>query len=91
MNPEDSFDYQTIDMHPAQQNRFVWLYMEADYMQWIDWAISVGIEDKVVESISSYPDYLNQRHEDDIDAHTWGVPLNGYLIFYGILVRKVKL
>ena len=40
MNPEDSFDYQTIDMDPAQQNRFVWLYMEADYMQWIDWAIS---------------------------------------------------
>ena len=68
MNPEDSFDYQTIDMDPAQQNRFVWLYMEADYMQWIDWAISAGIEDKVVEFISSYPDYLNQRHEDDIDA-----------------------
>ena len=37
-------------------------------MQWIDWAISAGIEDKVVEFISSYPDYLNQRHEDDIDA-----------------------
>ena len=68
MNPEDSFDYQTIDMDPAQQNRFVWLYMEADYMQWIDWAISAGIEDKVVEFISSYPDYLNQRHEDDIYA-----------------------
>ncbi len=60
--------HQTIDMDPAQQNRFVWLYMEADYMQWIDWAISAGIEDKVVEFISSYPDYLNQRHEDDIDA-----------------------
>lgn len=30
MNPEDSFDYQTIDMDPAQQNRFVWLYMNAD-------------------------------------------------------------
>lgn len=68
MNPEDSFDYQTIDMDPAQQNRFVWLYMHADYMQWIDWAISAGIEDKVIEFISSYPEYLNQRHEDDIDA-----------------------
>ena len=31
MNPEDSFDYQTIDMDPAQQNRFVWLYMEVDF------------------------------------------------------------
>jgi len=68
MNPEDSFDYQTIDMDPAQQNRFVWLYMNADYMQWIDWAIGTGIEEKVIEFISSYPEYLNQRHEDDIDA-----------------------
>ena len=57
-----------IDMDPAQQNRFVWLYMNADYMQWIDWAISAGIEEKVIEFISSYPEYLNQRHEDDIDA-----------------------
>ena len=68
MNPEDSFDYQTIDMDPAQQNRFVWLYMNADYMQWIDWAIGASIEEKVIEFISSYPEYLNQRHEDDIDA-----------------------
>ncbi|MBK7921403.1 MAG: AAA family ATPase [Veillonella sp.] len=68
MNPEDSYDYQTIDMDPAQQNRFVWLYMNADYMQWIDWAVSADIESKVVEFISTYPDYLNQRHEDDIDA-----------------------
>jgi len=56
------------DMDPAQQNRFVWLYMNADYMQWIDWAIGAGIEEKVIEFISSYPEYLNQRHEDDIDA-----------------------
>ncbi len=33
-------------MDPAQQNRFVWLYMNADYMQWIDWAIGAGIEEK---------------------------------------------
>ena len=33
-----------------------------------DWAISAGIEEKVIEFISSYPEYLNQRHEDDIDA-----------------------
>ena len=58
MNPEDSFDYQTIDMDPAQQNRFVWLYMNADYMQWIDWAISAGIEEKVIEFISSYPESI---------------------------------
>ena len=42
--------------------------MNPDYMQWIDWAISAGIEEKVIEFISSYPEYLNQRHEDDIDA-----------------------
>lgn len=68
MNPEDSYDYQTVDMDPAQQNRFVWLNMHADYMQWIDWAMESGIDTKVVEFISTYPDYLHQRHEDDIDA-----------------------
>lgn len=68
MNPEDSYNYQIIDMDPAQQNRFVWLYMEVDYLQWIDWAITNHIDSKVIEFISAFPDYLNQRHEDDIDA-----------------------
>lgn len=72
MNPSSKygsdFDYQVVDMDAAQENRFVWLYMEPDYNQWIDWAIEAGIEQKVVEFISTFPDYLHKINEDDLRA-----------------------
>ena len=68
MNPENEFEYQTVDMDSAQKNRFVWLYMEADYMQWLDWAMEAGIEPKLIEFISTYPEYLYQHEEGGIDA-----------------------
>lgn len=72
MNPSSKygsdFDYQVVDMDAAQENRFVWLYMEPDYNQWIDWAIESGIEPKVIEFISTFPDYLHKINEDDIRA-----------------------
>lgn len=72
MNPSgkygSDFDYQVVDMDAAQENRFVWLYMEPDYMQWIDWAIDTGIEKKVIEFISTFPDYLKKTNEEDVSA-----------------------
>ncbi|MGN0948787.1 MAG: AAA family ATPase [Megasphaera sp.] len=68
MNPSDSYDYEVVEMDAAQQNRFVWLYMEADYLQWLDWAASAGIEEKVMEFISTFPEYLDKTNEDDINA-----------------------
>ncbi|MCO5385136.1 ATP-binding protein [Desulfosporosinus sp.] len=72
MNPSSKygsdFDYQVVDMDAAQENRFVWLSMEPDYNQWIDWAIEAGIEQKVVEFISTFPDYLHKINEDDLSA-----------------------
>lgn len=72
MNPSSKyggdFDYQVVDMDVAQENRFVWLHMEPDYMQWLDWAIDAGIEQKVIEFISTYPEYLHKNNEDDIRA-----------------------
>lgn len=72
MNPSSKygadFDYQVVDMDAAQENRFVWLYMEPDYNQWLDWAINAGIEQKVIEFISTFPDYLHKLNEDDIRA-----------------------
>lgn len=72
MNPSSKygsdFDYQVIDMDAAQENRFVWLYMEPDYIQWLDWAIEAGIEQKVIEFISTFPEYLHKINEDDIRA-----------------------
>ncbi|WP_088226826.1 ATP-binding protein [Desulfosporosinus sp. FKB] len=72
MNPSSKygsdFDYQVVDMDAAQENRFVWLNMEPDYNQWIDWALEAGIEQKVIEFISTFPDYLHKVNEDDIRA-----------------------
>ena len=72
MNPSNKygsdFDYQVVDMDAAQENRFVWLFMEPDYHQWITWAIEAGIEQKVIEFISVFPEYLHKINEDDLRA-----------------------
>ena len=72
MNPSSKygsdFDYQVVDMDAAQENRFVWLHMEPDYLQGLDWAMDAGIEQKVIEFISTFPEYLHHINEDDIRA-----------------------
>lgn len=72
MNPSSKygsdFDYQVVDMDVAQENRFVWLYMEPDYLQWLDWAVETGLETKVIEFISTFPEYLLKTNEDDVRA-----------------------
>jgi hypothetical protein len=72
MNPPSKygsdFDYQVVDMDAAQENRFVWLTMEADHIQWLGWAIDTGLEPKVVEFISTFPEYLHKINEDTINA-----------------------
>lgn len=72
MNPSSKygsdFDYQVVDMDAAQENRFVWLNMEPDHTQWINWAIHEGLEEKVIEFISTFPEYLHKINEDDVRA-----------------------
>lgn len=72
MNPSSKygsdFDYQVVDMDAAQENRFVWLNMESDHTQWLKWAIDEGIEQKVIEFISTFPEYLHKINEDDVRA-----------------------
>ena len=72
MNPSSKygsdFDYQVVDMDAAQENRFVWLNMKSDYNQWIKWAIGAGIEQKVIEFISTFPEYLNKVNDEDVRA-----------------------
>lgn len=72
MNPSDKygshFDYQVVDMDAAQENRFVWLYMEPDYISWIEWALNAGIEQKVIEFISTFPEYLQKTNKETISA-----------------------
>lgn len=72
MNPSSKygldFDYQVVDMDAAQENRFVWLFMEPDYRQWIDWAMEADLDQKVIEFISTFPEYLHKINEDDLRA-----------------------
>lgn len=72
MNPSSKYgedlDYQVVDMDPAQENRFVWLEMEPNPNEWIKWAVDFGIEEKVIEFISTFPEYLNKENEDDINS-----------------------
>ena len=69
MNPSnkygEDFDYQVVDMDAAQENRFVWLNMENDYIDWISWAIEFGIETEVIEFISTFPEYLQKSPLQD--------------------------
>ena len=72
MNPSnkygEDFDYQVVEMDAAQENRFVWLNMEPDHNQWIKWAIESGIESKVIEFISTFPEYLHKVNDGDVRA-----------------------
>lgn len=72
MNPSnkygEDFDYQVVDMDAAQENRFVWINMENDYIDWISWAIEFGIETEVIEFISTFPEYLQKINEEDVRA-----------------------
>lgn len=72
MNPSakygEEFDYQVVDMDAAQENRFVWLSMEADHLQWLQWAMENGIDPKVMEFISTYPEYLYHQNEGSVRA-----------------------
>ena len=72
MNPSDKygsdFDYQVVDMDPAQENRFVWLTMESDHKTWINWAMASGIHEDIIGFISTFPEYLHKVNEDDISA-----------------------
>lgn len=72
MNPSgkygSNYDYQVVDMDAAQENRFVWLTMEPDHLQWLDWAMEAGIDPGVMEFISTFPEYLNKSDSDSIKA-----------------------
>lgn len=69
MNPSskygDDLDYGVVDMDAAQENRFVWLYMESDSKSWLSWATQNNLEKKVIEFISTFPEYLHSTQKDE--------------------------
>ena len=69
MNPSskygEDFDYQVVDMDAAQENRFVWLYMESNSKAWLTWATENNLEQKVIEFIATFPEYLHSTKSDE--------------------------
>lgn len=69
MNPSskqgDDLDYGVVDMDAAQENRFVWLYMESDSKSWLTWATQNNLEQKVIEFISTFPEYLHSTEKNE--------------------------
>ena len=73
MNPSNKYDnysqsdYQVVDMDPAQEDRFVWIELEADVKSWMQWGMSEGgkIEKDVLEFIATFPEHLHTPHSQE--------------------------
>lgn len=70
MNPSNKYDefedseYQVVDMDPAQEDRFVWIYMESEVNEWLKWGTekvngTVRIHEDIINFIASFPEYLH--------------------------------
>lgn len=75
MNPSNKYDnysqsyYQVVDMDPAQEDRFVWIEMEANPECWLKWgtikgkpidgALVCNIHPDVQEFIANFPEFLH--------------------------------
>jgi nucleoside-triphosphatase THEP1 len=105
MNPSSKYEkyseseYQVVDMDPAQENRFVWLEMEADTKSWIDWGMKIGdkspsesnIHQDVLLFISSFPELLNTPYSKEMIKATprsWERISDSYRVY---LKRKSEL
>lgn len=88
MNPSNKYngfsesDYQVVDMDSAQEDRFVWLVMEADIKSWINWAMKDGkIQYDILEFLSSFPQYLHIPSSNEMVKATprsWERASNAY-------------
>jgi len=100
MNPSSKYDtynhtdYQVIDMDPAQEDRFVWIELESDVKDWIEWGMGLGgsnIHQDVLNFISSFPDYLHTPFSSEMVKATprsWERVSNSYKVY---LKKKDKI
>ena len=79
MNPSGRYEgfenseYQVIDMDPAQEDRFVWLYMDSEPKEWISWGMSSdgNIHPHISEFISNLPTASSYpRHKGNHQINT---------------------
>lgn len=92
MNPSNKYDsfedseYSVVDMDPAQEDRFVWVDMEADSKEWIKWGMSKygDIHPHILEFISIFPNHLhtpNVRESIKATPRSWERISNAYKIY----------
>lgn len=73
MNPSNKYDafvqsdYQVVDMDPAQEDRFVWIELEADAKAWMQWAMDseINIHEDIVRFIATFPEYLHTPYSQE--------------------------
>lgn len=79
MNPSNKYEayenteYQVVDMDPAQEDRFVWLELDSDVKEWVQWGMSSrgNIHTHILEFISTFPQHL---HTPDSREHIKATP-----------------
>ncbi|PRR78913.1 AAA domain protein [Clostridium liquoris] len=73
MNPSNKYDafeqsdYQVVDMDPAQEDRFVWIELDADVKAWLQWATDekINIHQDIVQFIATFPEYLHTPYSQE--------------------------
>jgi MoxR-like ATPase len=89
MNPPSKYNtfaenqYQVVEMDPAQENRFVWVELEVDVTNWLQWGKN-NIVEEVLNFISLYPQYLHRSDSQELVKATprsWERVSKSYEIF----------
>lgn len=73
MNPSNKNDgfynsnYDVVDMDPAQEDRFVWVRLDSDIKEWINWGMSKegNINEHIMEFLSTFPEYLHTPDSEE--------------------------
>lgn len=90
MNPSNKYaefmqtDYRVVDMDPAQEDRFVWLFMDADIQSWLDWGTRAGIHEDVLAFVATFPHLLHTpRAKETVKAtpRSWERVSDAYRLY----------
>ena len=91
MNPPNKYNgfsdyqYQVVEMDPAQENRFVWVEIEADAVTWLQWGAQ-NLAEEIINFISLYPQYLHRSDsQESVKAtpRSWERVSKSYEVFKG--------
>ncbi|MGF7183981.1 hypothetical protein GGQ84_000056 [Desulfitispora alkaliphila] len=76
MNPSNKYEsfshsfYQVVEMDPAQEDRFVWLELEANVKAWLAWGLEHEIHSDVLDFIATFPEFLHTINGQEAIAAT---------------------